>query len=68
MATSGEGTVSAEQFRMMAELAGLGLRQDELEELKPLYDMYRQYVDLLHSIDFEAEEIGVTFHPDWSPQ
>ena len=68
MATSGEATVSSDQFRVMAELAGLGLRPDELEELKPLYDMYRQYVDLLHSIDFEAEEIGVTFHPDWSPQ
>ena len=67
MATSGEGPVSSEQFRMMAELAGLGMRPDELEELKPLYDMYRQYVDVLHSIDFEAEEIGVTFHPDRSP-
>ena len=66
MATSGEDTVSAEQFKHMAEVAGLGLKPEELEELKPLYDLYWQHIKVLHSIDFQAEEIGLTFHPDWT--
>ena len=65
MTTPGEGGVTPEEFRLMTERAGLGLRPDELEELKPLYDMYAQYIKTLHSIDFQAEEIGMTFHPDW---
>ena len=65
MATPGEESVTAEQFKLMAELAGLGLRPEELTDLKPLYEMYAQYIKTLHSIDFGAEEIGVTFHPDW---
>jgi len=65
MATAGEDTVSPEQFKHMADLAGLGLNPEELEELKPLYDLYRQHIKVLYSIDFQAEEIGLTFHPDW---
>jgi len=49
----------------MTRLAGLNMRPDEIEELKPMYDLYQEYIRLVHSIDFKAEEIGLTFHPDW---
>ena len=65
MATPGQQAVTSEQFKLMTELAGLGMTPEELEELKPLYDLYAEYIKLLHSIDFQAEEIGMTFHPDW---
>ena len=65
MATPGQQAVTAEQFKLMTELAGLGLAPEELEELKPLYEVYAEYISILHSIDFQAEEIGMTFHPDW---
>ncbi len=65
MATPGQQGVTSEQFKLMTELAGLGLAPEELEELKPLYELYAEYIKILHSIDFQAEEIGMTFHPDW---
>ncbi len=66
MATPFEGAVGSEEFKLMTERAGLGLSAAELEELKPMYDLYAQYIKLLHSIDLQAEEIGVAFHPDWT--
>ncbi len=65
MATPEQQAVTSEQFKLMTELAGLGLAPEELEELKPLYELYAEYIKILHSIDFQAEEIGMTFHPDW---
>ena len=65
MATSGHLGVNAEQFAMMTHLAGLNMSQEEIEDLKPMYDLYREYIRLVHSIDLKAEEIGLTFHPDW---
>ena len=65
MATSGQQGVNAEQFAMMTHLAGLNMRQEEIDELRPMYDLYQAYIRLVHSIDFQAEEIGLTFHPDW---
>ena len=56
---------SSEEFKVMAELAGLGMSTEELQDLRPLYDLYFEYIKVLHSIDFQAEEIGLTFHPDW---
>ena len=68
MATPEEEAVTIEEFRQMTLRAGLGMTPDEVAELKPLYELYAQYVDILHSIDLQAEEIGVTFHPDWPPE
>ncbi len=65
MSSANEPGVSFEEFRQMAQRAGLGMTTQELEDLKPLYDLYAQYTETLHSIDFGAEEIGMTFHPDW---
>ena len=68
MATSGENPVTPEEFKLMADRAGLGMSDEELAELKPVYDLYYVYVKQLHSMDFGAGEIGVAFHPDWSAQ
>ncbi|MFQ6027363.1 MAG: hypothetical protein ACE5Q6_07715 [Dehalococcoidia bacterium] len=66
MTTPSDAAVTPEEFKLMTDRAGLGLSAAELEELKPMYDLYAQYLKLLHSIDLQAEEIGVTFHPDWT--
>ncbi len=58
--------VSLEAFKTITDLAGLGMSQTELEELKPLYDLYLNYVNQLHSIDYRAEEIALSFEPDWA--
>lgn len=65
MTTPGQGAVSIEVLKLLADRAGLGLSQKELEELKPLYDLHWEYVNQLHSIDLGAEEIAVAFQPDW---
>ncbi len=57
--------VSMDEFKQMAERAGLGVRDDELEELKSIYDLYAAYAAELHTINFGAEEMVVEFHPDW---
>jgi hypothetical protein len=62
------GEMSIEEFRLMVDRAGLGLDQQELEELKPIYDQYRAYAERLHTINFGAEEMVVAFHPDWPEQ
>jgi hypothetical protein len=60
-----QGEVSMEEFRLMAGRAGLGLNEEELEELKPIYELYADYAAQLHTINFGAEEMVVEFHPDW---
>lgn len=57
--------ISIEEFKLLADMAGLGMDQDELEDLKPIYDLYAEYAQQLHTIDFGAEEMVVEFHPDW---
>ena len=65
MATAGQQNVSEEQFSMMTHLAGLNMSKEEVDELKPIYDLYQEYIRLVHSVDLQAEEIGLTFHPNW---
>ena len=65
MSTSGSEEISLGEFQWLTDHAGLGLSQEELEQLKPLYDLYTQQYRLIHSIDLKAEEIAVMFRPDW---
>ncbi|GIT02554.1 MAG: hypothetical protein CM1200mP27_11790 [Chloroflexota bacterium] len=48
----------------MADRAGLGMDQSELEHLKPIYELYMEYTAMVHSINFGSEEMVVEFHPD----
>ncbi len=65
MSSSVPEEVSLERFKMLAELAGLGMTDQEMEDLKPLYDLHYEYVKQLHSLNFGAEESAVSFQPDW---
>ena len=56
--------VSIEEFKFMADRAGLGMDQSELEQLKPIYELYMEYTAMGHSINFGPEEMVVEFHPD----
>ena len=60
--------VSIDELQQMADRAGLGMSRREVEELKPIYDMYASYALQLRDIDFGAEEMVVEFHPDWPGQ
>ena len=65
MSTPEPRDVSMEEFRLMAERSGLGMTEQELEQLKPLYDLNLEHLHLLHSVDLRPEEMEVTFHPEW---
>lgn len=65
MTTPGGDIVTPEEFKLMSDRAGLGMSQEELDELKPLYDLYTLYLQQIHSVDLQAEDMGVTFHPEW---
>ena len=65
MSTTDNDGVSPEVFQQMAERAGLGLTEEELERLRPLYGLYLEFVDQLHSVDLQAEEIAMAFNPEW---
>jgi|TARA_B100000809_G_scaffold39766_1_gene34750 hypothetical protein len=56
--------ISMEEFKFMADRAGLGMDQAELDHLKPIYELYLGYTAMLHAIDFGPEEMVVEFHPD----
>ena len=65
MSSSGNREVSVERLKIMAELAGLNMTDQEVEDLKPLFDLHLQYANQLHGIDLGAEEIAVSFEADW---
>ena len=64
MVNQGGPEISIEEFGLMADRAGLGMSQHELEELKPIYELYMEYIEQLHSINFGPEEMVVAFRPD----
>lgn len=65
MSTTDNDGVSSEVFRQMAERAGLGLTEEELERLRPLYGLYLEFVNQIHSVDLQAEEIALAYNPEW---
>ena len=65
MSSSGNQEVSVERLKIMAELAGLNMTDQEVEDLKPLYDLHLEYANQLHAIDLGSEEIAVSFEADW---
>ena len=60
----GSPAITMEEFRFMADRAGLGMDQAELDHLKPIYELYMEYTALVHSVDFGPEEMVLEFHPD----
>jgi hypothetical protein len=60
--------ISMDEFRVLVKRAGLELTDDELESLKPKYDHHAGQTALLHDIDLKAEDMAVSFSPDWDPE
>ncbi len=63
----GEG-ISVEQLRGLAERAGLALTHEELTALKPMFDHYAKQIKVLFEIELDAEDLAVTYSPNWDPQ
>ncbi len=51
-------------IRAVAERAGLQLSDDELRELKPIYERYATEAARLHDAPLDAEDLAVVFTPN----
>jgi hypothetical protein len=60
--------ISLDHLHGLAERAGLHLKHEELTALKPMFDFYAQHVKGLFEIELEAEDLAVTYSPNWDPQ
>ena len=60
--------ISLENLRVLTEQVGLSLTGTELEQLKSMYDFYRQDVQSLHDIDLDMGDLAVVFPPQWDPE
>jgi hypothetical protein len=63
----GEG-IAIEQLRGLSERAGLALKPEELTALKPMFDYYSKQIKVLFEVELEAEDLAVTYSPNWDPQ
>ena len=57
--------MSKVDFERFVAWAGLSVEESELENLKNLYELYSTQVSIIHTVDLQAGEMGVTFRPDW---
>jgi hypothetical protein len=60
--------ISVDQLRGLAERAGLALKNEELTALKPMFDHYAKQIKVLFEVELDAEELAVTYSPNWDPQ
>ena len=60
-----EEGISIDTFRVLADRAGLGLTDQELEELKPMFDHFARQTAVLNDLDLDAEDLAVRFPPEW---
>ena len=65
MSTSSSEELTLEEFKRLVDQAGLGVSRQDLAQLKPVYELSLQLIQLVHSVDLKAEEIGVGFDPNW---
>ena len=57
--------IPLDHFRVLADRAGLNLSDEELQDLKPMYDHYAALVASLHDVDLQEEDLAVSFSPAW---
>jgi len=60
--------IPIEHLRVLTERAGLGLTTEELTALKPMFDHYAKQIKVLYEVELEAEDLAVTYSPNWAPQ
>ena len=65
--TEPEG-ISLDHLRVLADRAGLGMTDEELTALKPMFDHYSRQIKGLFEIDLGAEDLAVAYSPNWDPQ
>ena len=58
-------SMTSEEFGYLVKRAGLTLTPEESEHLKALFQPYKEQLEVLHSLDLDAEEPAVTFDPEW---
>ena len=66
MSTAEEEAISAEEFQVLVQRAGLDLSPEEMERLRPLYQQLLEHVSELHDPSLPLGEPAITFSPDWS--
>jgi hypothetical protein len=67
MMAESEG-ISIDHLRVLAERAGLALKNEELAALKPMFDHYAKQIQVLYEVELDAEDLAVTYSPNWDPQ
>lgn len=60
--------ISLDHLRVLAERAGLGMTDEELASLKPMFDHYAKQLKMLYDVELDAEDLAVTYSPNWDPQ
>ena len=60
--------LSLEEFATLVRRAGMSLTEAELEHLKPMYEHFMGPVERMNQLDLDAEDLALTFLPDWEPQ
>jgi hypothetical protein len=60
--------IAVEQLRGLAERAGLALKNEDLTALKPMFDHYAKQIKVLFEVELDAEDLAVTYSPNWDPQ
>lgn len=66
MATPDELTM--EEFKALVSRAGMTLSDEELSDLKEMYEFSRPGIDALHQVDLGAIDLAVSFEPVWDPE
>ena len=65
---TGDAGIPLEEFATLVRRAGMRLTKAELDDLKPMYDHYVDSVGAMHLLELDAEDLALTFIPDWEPQ
>ena len=60
--------IPLDDFRALTKRAGLDLTDDELENLKPMYDHYIESIASMNALDLDAEDLAVVYSPGWDPE
>ena len=67
MMAESEG-ISIDQLRVLAERAGLALKNEELASLKPMFDHYAKQIQVLYEAELDADDLAVMYSPNWDPK
>jgi hypothetical protein len=65
---SDKTSISLEEFATLVRRAGMSLNPEELELLKPTYEIYMAPVEAMQALDLDAEDLALTYIPDWEPK